>query len=110
MDNYGCCKVTLDDASMVRRNLEETGSVVFPLSGDQIGCLIILLSKNFDKIGVMPYGGNPHNRIYVGVYGRGCNHLSKDDIHPGYIEEKLGITLEEAEWFSTFWKMMWQSK
>jgi hypothetical protein len=110
MDQYGCLKVDRTSADEVRDSLNLRGSVVFPLSGDQIGCMIIHIDTMFEKIGVMPFGGNPIGRVYVGVYGRGCNHLSKEHIHPGYISEKLNLHQDDAETFSKFWDLLWNVK
>lgn len=111
MDDYGCARLTKEDAKEIWTALDRTGSVVFPLTaGDSIGCMIVIITRIFEKVGVMPFGGNPTGRMYVGIYGRGCNHFSMDSIHAGYFEEKLQISREEAETFSKFWEMMWHER
>jgi hypothetical protein len=110
MDKYGCLKPTLEDAQNVKQALALCSSAVFTLSGDDIGAMIIFISTQFEKIGTMPFGGNPVGRAYVGIYGRGCNHLSMGEIHPGYIEEKLGVGREESETFAEFWNLLWSQK
>lgn len=111
-DEYGCSRINEADAKEVRQALEFSGTAVFPLSGDGGGCIIVLVCTQFYKIGVMPFGGNPTGRAYVGVYGRGCNHLSMEPepIHPSYLVEKLNLHFEEAEWLSRFWSMIWGEK
>lgn len=107
-DEYGVLQVDENDAKLVREALDRTGSVVFPLpSGDGFGCMIITITTKFEKVGVMPFGGNPTGRAYVGVYGRACNHFEMDETFPGYFAEKLNIGKEEAENFATFWRMIW---
>lgn len=110
MDEYGCMKPTEADALEVREALRLGGSAVFPLSGDQIGCMIILINTQFEKIGTMPFGGNPVGRAYVGVYGKGCNHLSMEHTHPGYIAEKLNLAQSDAETFAKFWDLLWNTR
>lgn len=107
MDNYGCMRVTAEDAAELRAALARSGSVVFALSGDQAGAMVILVSDQFEKVGVMPFGGNPMGRAYVGVYCRGCNHLSKEKIHEGYIAEKLGLGPVDSKTFADFWALVW---
>lgn len=108
-DEYGCCRLDPAHAKKVFDALISRGTVVFPLSGDAIGCMIVLVSTDFLKIGIMPYGGNPSGRAYVGVYGHGFNHLSmdKEPIHPGYLKEKLNLSEQDADTFSKFWEMIW---
>lgn len=108
MDEYGCMRVTQEDALEVRQSLAQGGSVVFALSGDQIGAMIICVTTQFEKLGVMPFGGNPIGRAYVGVYGRGCSHLAMGETHPSYISEKLNLTQEDAKTFAEFWALLWE--
>lgn len=110
MDKYGCMRVTKEDAADVRQSLAQAGSVVFVLSGDGVGAMIIFICSQFEKLGVMPFGGNPIGRCYVGVYGQGCNHLSMGKIHPGYIAEKLNLHDEDAETFAKFWALIWEQR
>lgn len=109
MDQYGCIRLDEDDAKLIRDALIRSQAVVFSLSGDQVGAMVICLTTNFDKIGVMPFGGNPTGRIYVGVYGRGCNHLAPEPTHAGYIAEKLNLSPSDAETFATFWRMVFSN-
>ncbi len=92
----------------VRQALRQGGSAVFALSGDQIGAMIVMVCTQFEKLGVMPFGGNPIGRAYVGVLKRGCGHLSMDDIHPNYIGEQLNLKGEDAETFAKFWALIWE--
>lgn len=110
MDEYGCMRLTKEDAREARDALAKSGNVVFALSGDQIGAMVILVSTKFEKLGVMPFGGNPTGRAYVGVYGQGCNHFSMDSIHPSYFQEKLKLHLGDAETLAGFWDLMWSNK
>lgn len=107
MDEYGCLGINKDDAENVRQALRQSGAAVFALSGDQVGAMIVHVNTQFEKIGVMPYGGNPIGRAYVGVYGRGCNHLSMETTHAGYIGEKLGLHRNDAETLAKFWELVW---
>ncbi len=108
-DEFGCMRASSrEDAMAVRQALDQAGSVVFPLSGDQIGAMVINVTTKFDKLGVMPFGGNPYGRAYVGVYGRGCNHLAMQDTDPNYIGEKLNIAGDDAKTFSDFWALIWE--
>jgi hypothetical protein len=107
MDEYNCYTLCAEDGNAVRSQLDEHGSVVFPLTGDRIGCLIVLICKDFMKLGVMPFGGNPFNRIYVGIYGKGCNHFEPKRTEPGYFAEKLRLSEVESQILADFWLMIW---
>lgn len=107
MDQWGCLGLNKEDALNVRQALAQSSSAVFSLSGDQVGAMIVFVSTQFEKIGTMPFGGNPVGRAYVGVYGKGCNHLSMDNIHAGYVGEKLGLGTHDSETFAEFWRLIW---
>lgn len=110
MDEYGTLSVCKEDAESVLRVLITNGSCVFPFSGNKQDAMIVCATLNFGALGVMPFGGSPRGRVYVGIYGIGCNHLSMGPIHPKYIEEKLSLDQENAEYFSQFWEMIWSAK
>lgn len=110
MDAYGTLTVCQEDADTVYQALAQSGACVFSLASGDGGALIVSLTSQFEKIGVMPFGGNPIGRVYVGLYGRGCNHLAMSATHPGYIEEKLGIPQVEAEELSKFWALLWDGR
>ena len=105
MDHYGCMRHSPEDAAEVALALHDHGTVVFPYSFDQIGCMVIFVSIAFEKLGVMPYGGNPEGRAYMGVYGRGCAHISlqKQIEYQSYLDEKLNLGAVEAEHLAEFW-------
>ncbi len=107
MDEFQCLTVTQDDANTVRAILDEMGAIVFPLSGDSIGCMIILICNSFVKLGVMPFGGKPDERVYVGVYGIGCNHFAPEETHASYFAEKLKLGDYDARTLAMFWSMIW---
>lgn len=108
-DEYGCYRLNQEDAGIVHAHLINRGSVVFPLSGDAAGCMIVLMCREFDCLGVMPFGGRPTDRIYVGIYGLGCNHFAPAPTHWGYFAEKLRIPQGDAEPLAAFWSMMWEN-
>lgn len=109
MDSYGCYRQTKEDAAEIAAELKENGTIVFPWSYDQIRCHIVLISQQFAKLGIMPFGGNPVDRIYVAIYGIGCGHLSKS-IGPveTYLEEKLGLKGQDAKNFAEFYQWIIQ--
>jgi hypothetical protein len=110
-DQYGCMRAdSREDAMEVWEALDRAGSAVFALSGDQVGAMVIFVSRVFEKLGVMPFGGNPHGRAYVGVLKRGCGHLSMQDTHPSYIGEQLNLTGDDAETFAKFWALIFEPK
>jgi len=104
MDQYGSFTTSKDDIAEIKAAFEQHGDIVFPFSGDQIGSMILHISRRFIKLGIMPFGGNPNGRVYLGVYGRGCNHFSQDKIHFSYFVEKLKISQEEGEWLEKLWE------
>lgn len=108
MDKYGIHEITKEDALKIRKKLDNQGSVVFSLSGDGLGAMIILLCGDFDVAGSMPFGGQPHGRVYVGIQGRGCFHFERgDELHSAYIMERLGLSQRDADTFAIFWDLMW---
>jgi len=95
MDEYGT--LGLEDCEKIAYEIEH-GNVVFPFSIDKQTCHIIVITKYFLKMGVMPFGGNPTGRYYVGIYGKGCSHMAingRESI--GYIAEKLNVDEKSAE-------------
>lgn len=94
MDEYGTYEP--EDAEVLAYELKECGTIVFPYSADKVTAFIILISMDFIKYGIMPFGGNPDGRYYVGIYGKGCHHLSLKE-HGNYIAEKLNICDESGE-------------
>ena len=108
MDEYGSFRNTKEDAKELREAMKTSQhDIVFAWSYNQIDCYIFHVSQNFDVLGIMPFGGNPRSRVYVGLYGKGCNHFSKDEIHPSYWEEKLRIDKQGAEAWAEFWTHIW---
>jgi hypothetical protein len=107
MDEYGCMQITKEDAIEIKLLLEGCSPVVFALGIEDMGAMIIILVSKFTKMGTFPFGGNPTNRIYVGIYGKGCNHLGRESLHPDYIAEKLTLTQSDAKAFARFWDLMW---
>lgn len=107
MDEYGSFRHTKEDALEVATALREDPhehTVVFAYSHDQVGSMLVTLSENFSVLGVMPFGGNPRGRMYVGIYGRGCGHLSLEKgPHHSYLEEKLNLEGEDGEKFAEFY-------
>jgi hypothetical protein len=109
MDEFGCYRHTTEDAAEVAKQLNANGTVVFPYSYDQVGCMLVLISNNFAKLGVMPFGGNPDGRNYVGIFGRGCGHLSAENGPvESYVEEKLNLQGEDAKNFAEFYQWIVQ--
>lgn len=96
MDEYGCYSNNPTDFDEIAAKLRQHGTIVFPYSDDRIGCMILLISGNFEKLGVMPFGGNPNGRYYVGIYGKGCNHISFDS-QASYLREKFNLSTYDSE-------------
>lgn len=111
MDEYsGIMRLKKEDAMRVRAILDKSGSAVFTLSEDTFGALIALVCIRFETIGVMPFGGSPVGRAYVGIYRFGCGHLPLEAVDGGYIAEKLGLYTHDSEVFAEFWSLMWENK
>jgi hypothetical protein len=110
MDEYGSYRNTKEDAKEIKEAIEAHGTIVIPYSGDGGGAVILLMSTNFRKPygAVMPFGGNPDFRIYVGVYGRGCGHFSMEPTHWSYFNEKLTLGECESKWLEELWKNLWE--
>lgn len=104
MDEYGCFRHTKEDAIEIANKLLDTGAVVFSYSHDQVGAMIVLICRHFNKLGVLPFGGNPKDRFYVGIYGTGMGHLSSEvGPHHNYLEDKLNLKGEDAKKFAEFY-------
>lgn len=96
MDDYGCCN--LDDAGLIADTLKESGSVVFSFSLDGFSAYVVCMTSVLNKIGVMPFGGNPSGSICVAVLLKGAYWFDSDaDKEPGYVGEKLGLSGRDAE-------------
>lgn len=105
MDQYGTCGP--EDAKELAAQLLRGETIVFPYSDNKVDCMILLMSGGFKKIGQMPFGGNPNDRVYVGVYGFGCNHFGPGEVHWNYFGEKLNLHDSSAEMLARLWKAMW---
>lgn len=98
MDEYGSYRQTEDDWLELAHHLRSSGTIVFPWSHNQIDSYIILVSVDFQKLGIMPWGGNPNGRAYVALLKRGCDHVRVDgEIFPSDLEEKLHMDKSGAE-------------
>jgi hypothetical protein len=107
VDEYGTVENNELGATLVASHLYHSiKPVVFAWSPDQATAHIFTIVRHFNKIGIMPFGGNPEGRAYIGIYGIGCNHISFGEVHPGYLEEKLRLDKTSAESFSAFWKIV----
>jgi hypothetical protein len=104
MDQYGSFQNTKRDALEIKAQLRTHETIVISYSGDQVGAMLLLLCDRFTRVGVMPFGGNPDGRIYVGVYGFGCSHFSRQPTHYSYFMEKLKIGECEAKWLEELWE------
>lgn len=104
MDSYGIFRNTKEDYDQIVAEFFKTGSIVFAYSANGVDCMIVHIDGAFRSLGTMPFGGNPHDRLYVGIYGKGCGHLGVADIAPSYIAEKLKLGSYDSGIFSDFWK------
>ena len=107
MDQYGSVEYTPEDAHLLSGHLKKGTPLVFAWSHNKIDSYIFMITPEFEKLGTMPFGGNPTGRAYVGLYGRGCNHFSKGEIHSSYWEEKLNMDRGGAEAWADFWSKIW---
>ncbi len=97
MDQYGTCQ--LDDAPMLAEKLNDGRPIIFSFSNDETNAYVISITPNMEKMGVMPFGGNPTGRFGVGVLRRGFFHfdLNRKELYPDYVGEKLGLAEYDAE-------------
>lgn len=103
MDQYGSFKCTPADAEQLADQLKEHGTVVFAWSHNDFDGFIFMASINFKTLGTMPFGGSPRGRAYIGLWGRGCDHVRMDGGLLKYDLDKLNIDEEAAEKFADFW-------
>ena len=89
MDRYGTCTIT--DAAMLAKRLSDNKNILFCYSSDQVTAHIVLITKLFEKIGTMSFGGNPEGSYCVSILYKGFYYfdLNGVDIHAGYLAEKL---------------------
>ena len=96
MDEFSCCN--LDDALMIAETLEEKGTVVFSFSIDRVSAYVVLLSNDFEKIGVMPFGGNPIGNVCVAVLYHGMYWFDPGhETNVNYLRSKLDLRDADAE-------------
>lgn len=107
MDAYGTIEACPEDIKSVRDVLDQGEPVVFPMSDGRGTGMIVLIVPRFQKLGTMPFGGNPNGRLYVALYGKGANHFAPERTEPGYFQEKLRIGKSEAAALAHFWQMLW---
>jgi hypothetical protein len=109
MDQYGSFRNTDEDVQELRESLQDNDNICFAWSHNQVDGFIVLITKDFKKLGTMPFGGNPDERVFVSLYGRGCNHFSPKDTHASYFAEKLNMDKEAAEGFAWLWTRLWDN-
>ena len=107
LDEYGSVENNAEGAKLVSDQLLNTGAVCFSWSHNKVDAYIFILTKQFSKVGMMPFGGNPAGRIYVGLFGKGANHFCKENTHAYYWADKLNMDKGGAEAWAEFWKLIW---
>ncbi len=96
MDRYGTCTIT--DAVMLAKRLSDNKNILFCYSSDQVTAHIVLITKLFEKIGTMSFGGNPEGSYCVSILYKGFYYfdLNGVDIHAGYLAEKLMLNEQDS--------------
>ena len=101
MDEYGCYRDVEEDYDSLAEHLEDSTSLVFAWSRDQVSAYVVILSESFRKLGTLPYGGNPQGSCLVSVLMRGAFWFDlnrTEEIHEEYVGEKLNLgTGEDAK-------------
>ena len=93
MDEYGSFGHNSNDYKDLRMALDAQGAITFSWSPNQIDVYVVCITKRFQKLGVMPFGGNPTGACMVAVLLRGAFWFDLDanqDTIEEYAEEKLG--------------------
>lgn len=103
MDQYGSFQNNEKDYDELANDLAKHNTIVFSWSHNQIDGYIFMISIGFVKLGMMPFGGQPTGRAYVGLWGRGCDHIRMDGGLLKYDLDKLNIDDDGAEKFTELW-------
>jgi hypothetical protein len=97
MDEYGMSQ--LDDAPRLAKKIKDGENIIFRFSEDGISAYVICIAPRLKTIGTLPFGGVAARDYGIGVLYRGFFHfdLSKEQLFPNYVGEKLGLSNEDAE-------------
>ena len=103
MDQYGSVRNIKEDWDEVVNAIKQHGTVVFAWSHNSFVSYIFMVSFSFWKMGILPWGGNPVGRAYVGVQRHGCDHLTTDGYLQKYDLDNLGLDDQAGEPFCKMW-------
>lgn len=103
MDEFGSYGMGKEGWDELAQNLKRSGTIVFPWSHNNFDGYIFFISINYQKLGVMPFGGNPAGRAYVGLWNQGCDHIRMDGLLQKYDLDKIGLDDDGAEKFCEMW-------
>lgn len=79
---------------MIADCLRKYGTIVFSYTPDDQSEYPVFISKNFEVLNTLSFGGNPRGRYYVGLPMLGSMfHFEMDEnkLHPDYVAEKLHL-------------------
>lgn len=86
------------DWDEITQKLKQTGNIIFGYSSDESTAYVININNTFEKLGIMPFGGNPCGSHIVSIWGRGMYYfdlLDGNSFVGNYVGVKLG--LQESE-------------
>lgn len=97
IDEYGCVRNLKYFKLELQEMLDRHGTCTFPYSGDEIGCLIICISKMV-KVGIFPFSGGMGSTHVVSCIGNGkAHHFNCAQVlHCGYVKEKMMLAESDA--------------
>jgi hypothetical protein len=110
VDEYGTYRNTKEDFDELKMAIGTCAPepYVFTYSYDGIGAMIIMLIENFKlPYKPLPFGGNPRGSTYVGILNRGFDHLPRNELHAGYIAEKLNLGEADSNGVAELWNNLY---
>ena len=97
MDEYGTFRATKEDWDELAERLNKKENILFPYSANAQSAMVISINREFERLGTMPFGGNPSGRAWISVLGRGADHIDIDSEQQGsYLGEHLGLPSDNA--------------
>lgn len=97
MDEFGCYRDNEDDYQELAAKVRSQGNIVFAYSPDRASAYVVTMVRKFEKLGVLPFGGNPDGCILVSVlfwgsfWFRFTNSTTKE-FSAEYVGSKLGLS------------------
>jgi hypothetical protein len=97
MNEHGSFRPVKEDWTEIVHHLRKHGNILFAYSPNRADAFIILMVRRVNKVGTLPWGGNPTGYLVTSVMKWGMIYTMPGvPLHKGYVKESLPIDWEEG--------------